>query len=135
MKNMDSNSIIPTLDYILLTHCGGIGKWQLKNSFFVLLIFYASLYPLFVTVFSTYAPEHRCYIEQCDSDNNHTIQINTEWLSYAIPNQESSSNFLAELQSYDSCTRYQRINEGTVNNFAYFSFFLLRYETGRMYFY
>ena len=62
-KVSDTNSIIPSLDYILLTHCGGMGKWQLKNSFFVLLIYYASLYPLFLTVFSTYAPEHRCYIE------------------------------------------------------------------------
>ena len=93
-------------------------KWQLKNSFFVLLIFYASLYPLFVTVFTTYAPEHRCHIEQCDIDNQ---TVNTEWLSYAIPNQESSNTFLSELQTYDSCRRFQRIDEGTVNNFAYFS--------------
>ena len=55
-----------TLDYILLNHCGGMGKWQFKNTMFTLLIFFASLYPLFITVFTTYAPEHRCHIEQCD---------------------------------------------------------------------
>ena len=56
-------------------------------------------------------------IEGCDIDN-HTVY--REWLSNAIPNQESSSNFLAELKSYDSCTKYEKINEGRVNNFAYF---------------
>ena len=111
LKNTYTNNIVPSLDYILLTHCGGMGKWQLKNSFFVLLIFYASLYPLFVTVFTTYAPEHRCHIEQCDIDNQ---TVNTEWLSYAIPNQESSNTFLSESQTYDSCRRFQRIDEGTV---------------------
>ena len=111
LKNTYTNNIVPSLDYILLTHCGGMGKWQLKNSFFVLLIFYASLYPLFVTVFTTYAPEHRCHIEQCDINNQ---TVNTEWLSYAIPNQESSNTFLSELQTYDSCRRFQRIDEGTV---------------------
>ena len=116
MKVSDTNSIIPTLDYILLTHCGGMGKWQLKNSIFVLLIYYSSLYPLFVTVFSTYAPEHRCYIEGCDIDNQ---TVNTDWLANAVPNQESSSIFLAELKSYDSCTRYEKISEGRVDNFAY----------------
>ena len=61
---------------------------------------------------------YRCHIEQCDIDNQ---TVNTEWLSYAIPNQESSNTFLSELQTYDSCRRFQRIDEGTVNNFAYFS--------------
>ena len=55
-------------------------------------------------------------IEGCDIDN-HTVY--REWLSNAIPNQESSSNFLAELKSYDSCTKYEKINEGRVNDFAY----------------
>ncbi len=104
---------LATLDYILMTHCGGMGKWQVKNSFFVLLVFFASLYPLFITVFTTYAPEHRCYIEQCDLDNQTVL---TDWLSFAIPRQESSSNFLAGLKSYDSCTRYERIADGCTEN-------------------
>lgn len=99
-----------TLDYVLVTHGGGMGKWQIKNSFFVLLIYYGSMYPLFITVFTTYAPEHRCFIEECDQ--NETSIVNEPWISSAIPKQESSSNFLAQLKSYDSCTRFERIADG-----------------------
>ncbi len=54
-----THDVIRTIDYILEKHVGGIGKWQFWNSFKVLLIYYASLYPLFITVFTTYAPDHR----------------------------------------------------------------------------
>ena len=95
-----------TMDYILLKHCGGMGRWQVQNSFFVLLIYYASLYPLFITVFTTYAPDHRCYVKNCDLTNDTVL---TDWLSFAIPKDESSSVFLAEMRSYDSCSKFKSI--------------------------
>ena len=93
------------MDYILQNHCGGMGKWQWKKSIFAVILFYAASYPLFITVFTTYAPNHRCYIEFCDVKND---TIETDWLSLAIPNAESSSNFLGQQNFYDSCQMYER---------------------------
>ncbi len=54
---------------------------------------------------------HRCHVQNCDLDNS-TVQaiagINQpDWISYAIPVQKSSSNFLAERGTYDSCSMYK----------------------------
>lgn len=100
---LDMNSYA-TMDYILLKHCGGMGRWQVQNSIFVLLIYYASLYPLFITVFTTYAPDHRCHVENCDTTNDTVL---TDWLIFAIPKEESSSVFLAERRTYDSCSKFK----------------------------
>ena len=98
------------MDYILLHHCGGIGKWQWKKALFAVILFYSASYPLFITVFTTYAPNHRCFVEYCDATTNDTIEAS--WISLAIPKQDSSSsssNFLGQKRAYDSCHMYHRI--------------------------
>jgi hypothetical protein len=67
-------NMVATLDYILEKHVGGIGKWQIKNSILVLLLYYTSMYPLFITVFTIYAPDHRCHVKHCDVTND-TVQV------------------------------------------------------------
>ena len=63
MVRPDLNTMT-TVDYILIKHCGGMGIWQLQNSIFVMLVWFASCYPLFITIFTTYAPDHRWLSEQ-----------------------------------------------------------------------
>ena len=62
-----------------------------------------------ITVFTTYAPDHRCFVEYCDDKTNDTIEAS--WIHLAIPKQDSSSssNFLGQKRDYDSCHMYQRI--------------------------
>ena len=91
MERPDLNTMT-TVDYILVRHCGGIGKWQLQNSIFVLLVWFASCYPLFITIFTTYAPDHRCHVDLCDT-SNHTVA--TDWIPFAIPKRESTDKFLS----------------------------------------
>ena len=95
------------MDYILLHHCGGVGKWQWQMALCAVALFYSASYPLFVTIFTTYAPNHRCYVEYCDTTNK---TIEPTWISWAIPTQESqsSSNFLGQNRAYDSCHMYDR---------------------------
>ena len=122
MERPDLNTMT-TVDYILVRHCGGIGKWQLQNSIFVLLVWFASCYPLFITIFTTYAPDHRCYVDFCDT-SNHTVA--TDWIPFAIPKRESTDKFLSTGKNcnvifvtyfatlnfsgnyYDSCSMYAR---------------------------
>ena len=54
MDRPDLNTIT-TVDYILLKHCNGMGRWHLQNTILVMLIWFASCYPLFITIFTTYA--------------------------------------------------------------------------------
>ena len=124
-----TTGVIKNVDYILEKHVGGIGRWQFWNSVKVLLVHYASLYPLFITVFTTYAPDHRfdhfsesriflffivfsrCHVQNCDASNA-TVQpypgpSDQEWISFAIPTQVSSSNFLSEKKTFDQCSMYK----------------------------
>ena len=95
------------MDYILLQHCGGIGKWQWIMAVFAVILFYSASYPLFITIFTTYAPNHRCFVDYCDTTNDTIIEPN--WVSFAIPKEsQSSSNFLGQRSEYDSCLMYDR---------------------------
>ncbi len=48
-----------TIDYILENFVGGSGRYQLWNTILMGLVYYAGIYPLFLTVFTAYEPDHR----------------------------------------------------------------------------
>ena len=70
------------LDYIYENIVGGLGKWQLKIT---LLLWPMSLVPslvLFMNVFTTYTPPHRCYVDGCDTGSS---VVEESWVDFALP--------------------------------------------------
>lgn len=57
------------LDHILDQYVGGCGKYQFVKTLLLALCYYMSLGILFITVFTAYAPDHRCKISGCDLAN------------------------------------------------------------------
>ena len=56
-----------------------------------------------------YAPPHRCKVPICESEvePNQTI-FDLEWLDFAIPLKNTSTNYLGGAQKYDGCLVYNQ---------------------------
>lgn len=58
-----------TLDKILQKYVGGAGKYQIFTTFIMAWVYWAGLYALFITNFTTHVPDHRCRVPQCELEN------------------------------------------------------------------
>jgi hypothetical protein len=57
-------------DYILENYVGGSGRYQLWSTICMGVVYWAGIYPLFLTLFTAYAPDHRCSrVQTCELDN------------------------------------------------------------------
>lgn len=102
-----------SIDYILEHFVGGAGRFQVFVILFSAFVYHAGLYPLFLYIFAAYIPAHRCRVPICESDNQTSVDANIfgpEWLSFAIPSEGSSSNFLASKNAYDGCRRFKQLD-------------------------
>ena len=99
-----------SLDKILKQYVGGAGRYQFLNTFAMAWVYYAGLYALFLTLFTAYAPTHRCHISQCEafneSDKVTSDIFNQDWLEHAIPSEQSTSNYLAADNEFDQCLMF-----------------------------
>ena len=69
------------------------------------------LYALFLTLFTAYAPDHRCKVPQCEAFNQNDSKVmpdifKHDWLQFAVPPEKSSSNYLGAQKKYDGCKMY-----------------------------
>ena len=102
---------VGSLDAILTHYVGGAGLYQWLNTFAMALIYYISVCPLFLTVFTAYEPEHRCYVPNCDEFYNQNTKVtkdifNHSWLEFALPPESYSSNYLADENLFDGCKMF-----------------------------
>ena len=99
-----------SLDKILKQYVGGAGRYQFLNTFAMAWVYYAGLYALFLTLFTAYAPTHRCHISQCEafneSDKVTSDIFDQDWLEHAIPSEQSTSNYLAAGNEFDQCLMF-----------------------------
>ena len=117
------------LDQILEHYVGGAGRYQVLNTLIMAFVYYAGWYPIkiktlfrllkleflglysvFITNFVAYAPPHRCKVPICETGETVTNQtiFDPEWLQFAIPFKESSTNYLGGVQKYDGCLVYNQ---------------------------
>ncbi|QQP50785.1 Organic cation transporter 1like [Caligus rogercresseyi] len=73
--------------------------------FFAFIADIAGGIPLLLHMFTAFAPDHRCSIPVCDASNN------TEWMDFAYPLSQKSSNFLKTDTEYDTCQSFKVIDE------------------------
>ena len=102
-----------SFDHILVTYVGGHGKYQVLNTIFMSILYHASLTLIFIHVFAAHSPQHRCKINGCEITNQSKVTQNLfdhEWLSFAIPKEEKSTNFLGETNAFDSCKMFKRVD-------------------------
>ena len=102
---------VGSLDAILTHYVGGAGLYQWLNTFAMALIYYISVCPLFLTVFTAYEPEHRCYVPNCDEFYNQNTKVtkdifNHSWLEFSLPPESYSSNYLADENLFDGCKMF-----------------------------
>ena len=72
------------LDYIFEEIVGGNGWWQWRTTVVLFPLAWIGGYPLFLSIFAAYTPDHRCFIPGCD--NSTTVgEFNTSFLDMAIP--------------------------------------------------
>eukprot|EP00096_Caligus_rogercresseyi_P016187 TRINITY_DN8755_c0_g1_i1.p1 TRINITY_DN8755_c0_g1~~TRINITY_DN8755_c0_g1_i1.p1 ORF type:complete len:552 (+),score=61.03 TRINITY_DN8755_c0_g1_i1:48-1658(+) len=93
------------MDYILTHLVGSQGRAQWKIVFFAFIADIAGGIPLLLHMFTAFAPDHRCSIPVCDASNN------TEWMDFAYPLSQKSSNFLKTDTEYDTCQSFKVIDE------------------------
>ena len=118
------------LDYIFDEIVGGgdggdFGQWVILFALFPVGL--CAGFPLFMHLFACFEPRHRCFVPTCDG-NNATI-IEPDWISLAIPTIDSSNNegdtcqaeMLKEDELFDSCHRYQSIQNQTSCNMQSFN--------------
>ena len=108
-------------DYIIDEIVGGgdvgdFGQWLIL--FAVITVALCAGLPLFMHLFATFEPRHRCYVTECDRLNTTNV-IEPEWISLTIPtidtngNEESTcqAEMLKEDEHFDSCHRYSSIQD------------------------
>ncbi|QQP52038.1 Uncharacterized protein FKW44_004033 [Caligus rogercresseyi] len=103
------------IDYIFSDIVGGNGPAQWKIVFFGFFLNAAGGVPLFIHMFAAFTPSHRCKVPACES------QPGDEWMTWALPDSQGSSNFLQEDGQYDSCSSYRMKDssgECTPDNFS-----------------
>ena len=82
------------LDYIFGNIVGGNGKWQLRKSLSIWFGYNSGLMVLFITVFSTFTPSHRCFIDSCDTAES---GLNETWVEFGIPLSKLYSEFILDI--------------------------------------
>jgi len=100
---------VASFDHILKTYVGGHGKYQIINAIYMTLLGFASL-PINFYVFTAYAPPHRCHVSKCETHNGTKLSddlYGSDWLSFALPQEESSSNYLGGKHDYDGCKMFK----------------------------
>ncbi len=88
-----AKSATKDLDYILETMVGGGGRWQWRKALWLVPQYAANGIPLMLHMFTAYSPRHRCFVDACD-DKNGSNNIDAPFVSFAIPKDHASSNFL-----------------------------------------
>jgi len=96
-----------TIDHILTEYVGGHGPYQWKLLAAVYPVGFASGYPLLLHMMSTYAPPHRCYVEECESLDG---SVHADWTSYALPKQTVLKEIVSGGEKFDQCKRYLTID-------------------------
>lgn len=102
-----------SLDKILLNYVGGVGKYQFWNTLAMTWVYYAGLFPLFLTVFTVYVPAHRCKVPYCEMTNQSKITPHFEdqnWLNFTLPIQQNSQDFFGQKRTFDSCKMFKRLD-------------------------
>ena len=94
-------------DRILVDYVGGHGLYQLKTTLIMSLPNHLTGLITYLVVFSADMPNHRCQVNLCEN------QEKQNWLEFAIPKGNQSSNFLAEKQDLDSCKMYPIMENAT----------------------
>ncbi|QQP52735.1 Uncharacterized protein FKW44_004973, partial [Caligus rogercresseyi] len=61
--------------------------------------------PLFIHMFAAFTPSHRCKVPACES------QPGDEWMTWALPDSQGSSNFFRKTGSMTQCTPDNFSNE------------------------
>ena len=122
-KCTKKSKIKEDLDYIFDEIVGGgdggdLGQWVILFALFPVGL--CAGFPLFMHLFACFEPRHRCYIPTCDDFNN-SITLEPEWMSLAIPTNDSNFNdgdncqaeMLKEDELFDKCHRYEPIQNQT----------------------
>lgn len=71
------------IDFIFTHLVGGHGFWQWRTTMILFPFTWISGYPLFLAVFATYIPNHRCLIPECEDIE--ATQFETDWTNFSIP--------------------------------------------------
>ena len=71
------------LDHIFEEIVGGNGWWQWRTTIILFPLAWIGGYPTFLSIFAAYTPEHRCFIQGCDSGES--SDFNTSFVDFAIP--------------------------------------------------
>ena len=111
------------IDYIYDSIVGGgdlkdFGQWLILLA--LIAVSFLSSWPVYINLFAGYKPRHRCLIPNCD-DETAPANINPDWISTSIPANGLSNgdtcqvNMVKMDEKYDSCYRYQIIDEYTCN--------------------
>ena len=64
-----------SLDQILIDFVGGFGKYQLLNTVLMSWVYQTGLITIFLTVFTANAPNHRCFVPECESFNQTKVNM------------------------------------------------------------
>ena len=63
------------LDQIFIHYVGGCGRYQLINTILMSFVYHTSLIVIFISVFTAYAPKHRCRVDVCDDQNTTKVRL------------------------------------------------------------
>ena len=103
-------------DKILEDYVGGHGFYQLKTTLIMALPHQLTSLIIYLIIFSADEPKHRCQISLCENEEMTEENIfGLDWLDFAIPKSNGTSNFLAEKPDFDSCKMYTTFE--SVHNF------------------
>ena len=100
-------------DKILVDYVGGHGFYQLKTTLIMALPNQLTSLIIYLVVFSADEPKHRCKVSICETEETKGNVFGMDWLDFAIPKGNGTSNFLAEKQDLDSCKMYEPVDNAT----------------------
>ena len=101
-------------DKILEDYVGGHGFYQLKTTLIMALPHQLTSLIIYLVIFSADEPKHRCQISLCENEEMTEENIfGLDWLDFAIPKSNGTSNFLAEKPDFDSCKMYATFENAT----------------------
>ncbi len=80
-------------DYIFEHIVGGSGKWQWMTTFITFPLLWIGGYPLFISIYAAYTPQHRCLIQQCDGPDAGVME---PYVALAVPSEHHTENILRQ---------------------------------------
>ena len=98
---------VKNLDYILEHIVGGGGPWQWKTLFYFFPHYFISCVTLLIHLLTAFQPNHRCFVDICDSVDSNIL---ANWTEFVMPADSDSSEFLSGTTEIDKCKMYPMID-------------------------